>query len=368
MKAEYVDHMGNDLAVVNAARVSFDKTSTLEEVITSKPRYPTKWEVGMEVEYVRDTDEWGPQAGERGKIVRLSEDCATRRADLYQVFWVKVGSGTFWTTPDQVKLVGSTEFPKVERRLREADAKLIDYLAKHEHWTPFAHTSITLRMQAPVPIRTQCFKHKFGFVENEESRRYVSGSPKLFVPEAFRLKPEGSVKQGSGGHPSHEQGLAAQLHGALPGDDRPLRGDESRTAFAPSRPASCCPRASRSSGFGPAPWPLTPGSSGSGLTPTPRKKSRNSPAWLARSSTHYSPFHGRHSPMQDEEYDYLPEDTLAVRGDLLMRLALARDQVHATDSRDLLKAYMVKVVDSVEVPSKPSAQLIVFPRRRGGRQ
>lgn len=208
MKAEYVDHMGNDLAVVNAARVSFDKTSTLEEVITSKPRYPAKWEVGMEVEYVRDTDEWGPQAGERGKIVRLSEDCATRRADLYQVFWVKVGSGTFWTTPDQVKLVGSTEFPKVERRLREADAKLIDYLAKHEHWTPFAHTSITLRMQAPVPIRTQCFKHKFGFVENEESRRYVSGSPKLFVPEAFRLKPEGSVKQGSGDtHPMNRDWL-----------------------------------------------------------------------------------------------------------------------------------------------------------------
>lgn len=196
MKAEYVDHMGNDLAVVNAARVSFDKTSTLEEVITSKPRYPAKWEVGMEVEYVRDTDEWGPQAGERGKIVRLSGDCATRRADLYQVFWVKVGSGTFWTTPDQVKLVGSTEFPKVERRLREADAKLIDYLAKHEHWTPFAHTSITLRMQAPVPIRTQCFKHKFGFVENEESRRYISGSPWLFYPKVWR-KAADKVKQGS---------------------------------------------------------------------------------------------------------------------------------------------------------------------------
>lgn len=70
--------------------------------------------------------------------------------------------------------------------------------------------------------------------------------------------------------------------------------------------------------------------------------------------------------MQDEEYDYLPEDTLTVRGDLLMRLALARDQVHATDSRDLLKAYMVKVVDSVEVPSKPSAQLIVFPGGKEG--
>lgn len=82
--------------------------------------------------------------------------------------------------------------------LKEDDKKLINYLAKHNHWTPFAHTSISLRMQAPVPIRTQCFKHKQGLVENEESRRYISGRPTLFVPEYFRSRPEGSVKQGSG--------------------------------------------------------------------------------------------------------------------------------------------------------------------------
>lgn len=82
-------------------------------------------------------------------------------------------------------------------------AALIRYLARHHHWTPFAHTAITLRMSAPVPIRTQCFKHKAGFVENEESRRYISCSPELFLPEDFRLKPEGSIKQGSAGvHPS----------------------------------------------------------------------------------------------------------------------------------------------------------------------
>jgi thymidylate synthase (FAD) len=78
------------------------------------------------------------------------------------------------------------------------DRKLIRYLSVHSHWTPFAHTSITLRMTAPVPIRTQCFKHKVGFSENEESRRYISNTPEFFVPEQFRMKPEGSVKQGSG--------------------------------------------------------------------------------------------------------------------------------------------------------------------------
>tara|TARA_R110002153_G_scaffold217252_2_gene369681 strand:+ start:495 stop:1214 length:720 start_codon:yes stop_codon:yes gene_type:complete len=85
-----------------------------------------------------------------------------------------------------------TEFDEVK------DAGLINYLANHNHWTPFSHTSITLRMTAPVPIRTQCFKHKVGFTENEESRRYISSRPKFFIPRKFRKHPEGSIKQGSG--------------------------------------------------------------------------------------------------------------------------------------------------------------------------
>lgn len=66
-----------------------------------------------------------------------------------------------------------------------------------EHWVPFGHPHITLRMNAPVPVRTQCFKHKIGLVESEESRRYISSTPTLYVPEHFRSKAE-SVKQGSG--------------------------------------------------------------------------------------------------------------------------------------------------------------------------
>ena len=74
-----------------------------------------------------------------------------------------------------------------------------------EHWIPFGHPHITLRMEAPVPIRTQCFKHKIGYVESEESRRYISSTPKLYVPDYFRSKPEGSIKQGSGDkHPASD--------------------------------------------------------------------------------------------------------------------------------------------------------------------
>jgi len=86
--------------------------------------------------------------------------------------------------------------------LSERDQRLINYLADHNHWTPFAHNSITLRVKAPVPIRTQCFKHKQGFVENEESRRYISSKIDIYVPDIIREAPKDNVKQGSGGkHP-----------------------------------------------------------------------------------------------------------------------------------------------------------------------
>lgn len=83
-----------------------------------------------------------------------------------------------------------------EERDMARNEGLLKYLAKHNHWTPFAHTAITLRMKAPIPIRTQCFKHKFGFVENEESRRYVSYEPEYFEP-VWRASAD-NKKQGSG--------------------------------------------------------------------------------------------------------------------------------------------------------------------------
>ena len=83
----------------------------------------------------------------------------------------------------------STEFT-------ERDGKLVNYLAKHKHWTPFAHPQITLRIKAPIFIRTQLFKHKVGFVENEVSRRYVSDAPEIYVPN-WRGKPTNGAKQGS---------------------------------------------------------------------------------------------------------------------------------------------------------------------------
>jgi thymidylate synthase (FAD) len=89
-------------------------------------------------------------------------------------------------------------FDKYTEQFKAGDAGLITYLADHGHWTPFSQTAITLRMKAPIPIRTQCFKHKVGFTENEVSRRYVDTPPEFFSP-VWRGAPTGGAKQGSSG-------------------------------------------------------------------------------------------------------------------------------------------------------------------------
>ena len=86
-------------------------------------------------------------------------------------------------------------FSKESSEFRDSDERLINYLGSHGHWTPFAHPQITLRMKAPISIRTQCFKHKQGFVENEVSRRYVDEKPEFFWP--ILRQRSGSAKQGS---------------------------------------------------------------------------------------------------------------------------------------------------------------------------
>lgn len=99
---------------------------------------------------------------------------------------------------DWEKLI-EAELPSMYAKDTAERRKLATYLRKiPEHWVPFGHPQITLRMSAPVPITVQCYKHKIGFVESGESRRYISSTPKVFIPEFFRAKAE-NVKQGSAG-------------------------------------------------------------------------------------------------------------------------------------------------------------------------
>lgn len=136
MKVTYLDHMGTDLTVCNAARVSFNKRSA--------------WE-----------------------IVPIGE---TEDDDM--VF------------------------------LSDKDEKLIAYLARHNHWTPFAHPQVQLHFKAPIFVARQLEKHQVGMVWNEVSRRYVDSEPEFYWPDKWRGRPV-DKKQGSSGvveELTHEEG------------------------------------------------------------------------------------------------------------------------------------------------------------------
>jgi len=120
----YIDHMGSDLSVVNAARVSFGKKS--EALGTS----------GVEGEPM---------------------------------------------TPI----------------LNDPDKRLIKYLAKHRHMSPFGHAFASFHVKAPIFVARQLVKHKF-LRWNEISRRYVDDKPEFYMPDEWRDK-SADKKQGSGG-------------------------------------------------------------------------------------------------------------------------------------------------------------------------
>ena len=76
------------------------------------------------------------------------------------------------------------------------DTKLINYLAKHNHWSPFGHGSMQFAISAPVFVARQLVKHQVGLVWNEVSRRYVDNEPEFYTPTEWRKSAE-NKKQGS---------------------------------------------------------------------------------------------------------------------------------------------------------------------------
>ena len=80
-----------------------------------------------------------------------------------------------------------------------SDVRLLEYLAEHDHWSPFAHAQIQFRITAPIFVARQLVKHQIGLVWNEESRRYVTDEPTFYLPTVWRGKPVAGAKQGSYG-------------------------------------------------------------------------------------------------------------------------------------------------------------------------
>ena len=88
-------------------------------------------------------------------------------------------------------------FAKAHEKFDEdKDPKLINYLGKHGHWTPFGHGSLQYHIKAPVFVARQLVKHQVGLVWNEVSRRYVDMEPEFYEPDIWRGLPQ-NKKQGS---------------------------------------------------------------------------------------------------------------------------------------------------------------------------
>jgi thymidylate synthase (FAD) len=79
--------------------------------------------------------------------------------------------------------------------LNDPDKRLINYLAKHRHMSPFGHAFASFHVKAPVFVARQLVKHKF-LRWNEISRRYVDDEPEFYVPDVWRGR-SADKKQGS---------------------------------------------------------------------------------------------------------------------------------------------------------------------------
>lgn len=151
MSVELIDHMGNDLSVVDAARVSFAKQSSSVDF----DRSPTLFDE-MEKKY-KDHSRW----------------------PAYTEYLKQI-------TGDEATVLDFEDF------------KLIHYLAAHNHWTTFGHATVKFRIKAPIFVARQMVKHQVGLVWNEVSRRYVSDEPEFWLPEAHEWRlAAANVKQGS---------------------------------------------------------------------------------------------------------------------------------------------------------------------------
>ena len=89
-------------------------------------------------------------------------------------------------------------FDKVSTSLTEGDKKLINYLAKHDHTSPFFHPQVRFRIKMPIFVAREWYRHTIGFARNEVSRRYVDTPPQCWVPDQNDVRErDPKAKQGS---------------------------------------------------------------------------------------------------------------------------------------------------------------------------
>jgi thymidylate synthase (FAD) len=89
-------------------------------------------------------------------------------------------------------------FAKTVTEMTERDGKLVDFLARNDHISPFFHPQIRLRVKMPIFVAREWFRHTIGLARNEVSRRYVDTRPEVWYPSAEGLRErDPKLKQGS---------------------------------------------------------------------------------------------------------------------------------------------------------------------------
>jgi thymidylate synthase (FAD) len=97
-------------------------------------------------------------------------------------------------------------FAKEATEMSQRDAKLVKYLAEHNHITPFFHPQVRLRLKMPIYVAREWFRHTIGFARNEVSRRYVDEKAECYVPAPGQLRErDTNKKQGSKSTPIEDE-------------------------------------------------------------------------------------------------------------------------------------------------------------------
>lgn len=180
--AEYIDHMGSDLSVVNAARTSFGKES--EWIWDGIDRPLTNLPVGEVYNGAGHKQILKP---EDASLIRyLATGYRTKEWSALLQNIAHTGAA-FLDTGDDTDLTNL----------------LHAYKRRAQHWAPFAHPHLSLRMTLPLFLARQFVKHQVGGVWSEESRRYIDDEPGVWFPDEWHSRPD-DVKQGSGGPIKHQ--------------------------------------------------------------------------------------------------------------------------------------------------------------------
>lgn len=105
------------------------------------------------------------------------------------------------STPGYVELINAmgdaltpvnaarVSFGKESKKLSERDKKLISYLIKENHTSPFEHNVITFKFKVPLFVARQHMRHRT-WSYNEISRRYTDVDLDFYLPQTFRTQHE----------------------------------------------------------------------------------------------------------------------------------------------------------------------------------